>query len=316
MEGEQIERVRDFNRYYTQRFSALADRFLGRDWPIGLARLLFAVGVRCDLRDLCARLGQNRDQVRRQLAALAVQGLVVLGDRTAELTDAGLRQRDELNQRAEAGIAALLGELTGRQRRRLLAAQDEIRRVLRAAAVVVAAVPPDLPAARDCLSRYAAELDATFPEGFDAGVLTCPDEVTGTQLLATEQGRPVGCGLWLRLGPGVAEIRHLWVAPEARGLGIGRKLLGRLEVDAANRGIATVRLGTHPLLTEALALYRSAGYDDIGGYSDNAYNQLAFEKVLVRADVAGSGPGRADGTCRPPSASASRRGAVASGFRR
>ncbi|MBW6435747.1 GNAT family N-acetyltransferase [Actinoplanes hulinensis] len=316
MEGEQIERVRDFNRYYNQRFSALADRFLGHEWPLGQARLLFEVGIRSDLHDLCARLGQDRDHVRQQLGALAVQGLVVLGDRSAALTDAGLAKRAELDRRADAGIAALLGELTGGQRHRLLAAQDEIRRVLRAAAVVVEAVPPDLPAARDCLSRYAAELDVTFPEGFDADVLTRPEEVTGTQLLAVELGRPVGCGLWLRLGPGVAEIRHLWVAPEARGLGLGRKLLSRLEVDAANNGIDTVRLGTHPLLTEALALYRSAGYDDIGGYSDNAYNQLAFEKVLVRTDVAGSGPGRADGTCRPPSVSASRRGAVVSGSRR
>jgi ribosomal protein S18 acetylase RimI-like enzyme len=86
--------------------------------------------------------------------------------------------------------------------------------------------------------------------------------------------------LWMGtaiLGPGIAEIRHLWVAPEARGLGLGRKLLARLEVDAVNHAINTVRLGTHPLLTEALALYRSSGYTNIGGYSDIPYNQLAFE---------------------------------------
>lgn len=243
MEVEQIERVRDFNRYYTQR----------------------------------------------------------LGVHTDRLTD--------------DTIAALLGELTAGQRERLVAAQDEIRRVLRAAAVTVDAVAPDSPVARACLHRYAADLDALFPEGFHTGVLTRPEEVTGTQLIAWEDGRPVGCGLWIRLGPGVAEIRHLWVAAEARGLGLGRRLLSRLEVDAANHGISIVRLGTHPLLTEALALYRSSGYGDIGGYSDVPYNQLAFEKVLVTVGAAPA-TDRAAGSRRPPAASAFRRGAGASASRR
>ncbi|BEL04923.1 hypothetical protein Q0Z83_031140 [Actinoplanes sichuanensis] len=223
--------------------------------------------------------------------------------------------RRRLGTPTAEGIAALLGELTAGQRDRLIAAQDEIRRVLRAAAVVVVAVPPGSPAARDCLARYAAELDALFPEGFDAVTLTRPEEVTGTQLLALEDGVAVGCGMWIRLGPGVAEIRHLWVDAQARGLGLGRKLLGRLEVDAANHGIDTVRLGTHPLLTEALSLYRTAGYDDIGGYSDIPYHQLAFEKVLVRSE-GGPGTGRVAGMSRSPSGSASRRGAAVSGSRR
>ncbi|GIE28199.1 PadR family transcriptional regulator [Actinoplanes italicus] len=316
MEVEQIARVRDFNRYYTQRLGMLTDRFLGQDRPFGQARLLFEIGDGgSTLPVLRDRLGLDEDYLRGQLDALAGQGLIVLAGTRAALTDAGRTERADLEQRSNAGIAALLGELTAGQRDRLIAAQEEIRRVLRAAAVVVEAVPPDSPAARGCLARYAAELDVTFPEGFDASTLTRPEDVTGTQLLAVEEGVPVGCGLWIRLGPGVAEIRHLWVAPEARGLGLGRKLLGRLEVDAANNGIATVRLGTHPRLTEALALYRGSGYDDIGGYSDIPYNQLAFEKVLVSA-VAAPATGRAAVTSRSLSASASRRGATASGSRR
>ncbi|GAA4968919.1 GNAT family N-acetyltransferase [Actinoplanes utahensis] len=232
------------------------------------------------------------------------------------LTDRYLGQGSPSAERSRAGIAALLGELTAGQRDRLIRAQDEIRRVLRAAAVVVEAVPPASVIARECLARYAAELDQTFPEGFEEATLTRPEDVTGTQLVAVEDGHPVGCGLWIRLGPGVAEIRHLWVAAEARGLGLGRKLLSRLEVDAAAHGITTVRLGTHPLLTEALALYRSSGYDDIGGYSDIPYNQLAFEKVLLNPYAAGSGTGRAAGSHRSLSASASHHGAAASGSRR
>jgi ribosomal protein S18 acetylase RimI-like enzyme len=317
VEVEQIAQVRDFNRYYTQRLGMLTDRFLGRDRPFGQARLLFEIGDGasrlCALRD---RLDLDPGYLHRQLQDLADQGLVRVGEETAELTHDGRRERAELEARSDAGIAALLGELTAGQRMRLIGAQEEIRRVLRAAAVLVEAVPPGSPIARGCLARYAAELDAMFPEGFDAATLTRPEDVTGTQLLAVEEGMPVGCGMWIRLGPGVAEIRHLWVAPEARGLGLGRKLLGRLEVDAANHAITTVRLGTHPLLTEALALYRTAGYDDIGGYSDIPYNQLAFEKVLVRVSAGGHGTGRAAGMRRSPSVSASRRGAAASGSRR
>lgn len=317
VELERIARVRDFNRYYNQRLGMLTDRFLGQDRPFAQARLLSELG------DGCRRLGELRDRLdlepgylSRQLRDLADQGLVRVGPETAELTGAGQRECAELRSRSDAGIAALLGELTAGQRDRLVQAQEEIRRVLRAAAVVVEAVPAGSPVVRGCLARYAAELDGLFPEGFEAGTLTRPEEVTGTQLLAVEEGLPVGCGLWIRLGPGVAEIRHLWVAPEARGLGLGRKLLGRLEVDAAGHGIDTVRLGTHPLLTEALGLYRTAGYSDIGGYSDIPYNQLAFEKVLVRVGGAGPGTGRVAGMSRSPSASASRRGVVVSGSRR
>ncbi len=316
MEVEQIARVRDFNRYYTQRLGVLTDRFLGQDRPFAQARLLFEIGDAGRLSELCDRLDLDPAFLHRQLQDLADQGLVHVGDEVAELTHAGRRERAELQARSDAGIAALLGELTAGQRDRLIGAQEEIRRVLRAAAVLVEAVPAASPIARGCLARYAAELDAMFPEGFDAGTLTRPEDVTGTQVLAVEDGVPVGCGLWIRLGPGVAEIRHLWVAPEARGLGLGRKLLGRLEVDAASHAITTVRLGTHPLLTEALALYRTAGYTDIGGYSDIPYNQLAFEKVLVRVSVAGPSTGRAAGTSRSPSVSAFGRGAAASGSRR
>ncbi|WP_430782366.1 GNAT family N-acetyltransferase [Actinoplanes sp. G11-F43] len=315
MEVEQIGRVRDFNRYYTQRLGVLTDRYLGQARPFVQARLLFEIGDGGTLAELRDRFDMDAGYLTRQLIELDEQGLVTVRDQAAELTDEGRRECAELQQRADAGIAALLGELTAGQRERLVAAQDEIRRVLRAGAVTVTAVPPAAATARECLARYAAELDELFPEGFAPSTLTRPEDVTGTQLVALEEGRPVGCGLWIRLGPGVAEVRHLWVAPEARGLGLGRKLLGRLEVDAANHGISIVRLGTHPLLTEALALYRGSGYDDIGGYSDVPYNQLAFEKVLISV---GAGPvsGRAGGSDRPPVASAFRRGAVESGSRR
>jgi GNAT superfamily N-acetyltransferase len=82
----------------------------------------------------------------------------------------------------------------------------------------------------------------------------------GAFLLALEDGRPVGCGGVCRLAPGVAEIRRMYVAPEARGRGLGRQLLRALEREAAGLGYTTIRLETGDRQREAIGLYESAGY--------------------------------------------------------
>jgi ribosomal protein S18 acetylase RimI-like enzyme len=96
--------------------------------------------------------------------------------------------------------------------------------------------------------------------------------------VAYEEDLPVGCGAWRRLGDGTAEIRHLWVDGPARGLGLGRRLLREVEEHAHAHAVTTLRLGTHTTLTEAIALYRAAGYREIPPYDPSPYNQLAFEK--------------------------------------
>ncbi|MFC7533149.1 GNAT family N-acetyltransferase [Actinoplanes sp. GCM10030250] len=287
MQADHIERVRDFNRYYTQRLGILTDHYLGQQRPLGQARLLFEIGAGCDVRELRERLGLDSGYLSRLLRALADQQLLTVrahpGDgrvRIAELTETGHAERAELDRRSRDGIADLLAGLTETQRDQLLTAQAQIRRLLRLATVTITPVPPADPAARACLTRYAAELAARFPEGYDPAALTEPARVDGTQLLATEDGQSAGCGLWAHLEPGIAEIRHLWVAPHARGLGLGRRLLLALEDDAAAHGVTTVRLGTHQALTEAIALYTAGGYRPIADYSGSIYNQLAFEKTL------------------------------------
>ncbi|WP_433833425.1 GNAT family N-acetyltransferase [Actinoplanes sp. CA-015351] len=287
MEADQIERVRDFNRYYTGRLGLLADTYLGQDRPLGQARLLFEIGDGCDLRDLRARLALDSGYLSRLLRALEDQGLVTVDVhpsdgrvRVARLTDAGHQERAELDARSRERIAGLLHGLTHDQRDQLIAAQNQVRRLLRLSTVSIEHVAAAAEPARDCLRRYAAELDDRFPEGYDAASLTPPAEMTGEQLLAYEDGRPAGCGLWTHLETDVAEIRHLWIAPEARGLGLGRLLLQHLEDGASADGVTTVRLGTHTALTEAISLYRRSGYHEIANYSASPYNQLAFEKHL------------------------------------
>ncbi len=72
---------------------------------------------------------------------------------------------------------------------------------------------------------------------------------------------PVGCGALLFHGDGIATLKRMWVAPRVRGTGLGRRLLVALEDAAARRrGVTVIRLETNLSLTEAIAMYRSAGY--------------------------------------------------------
>ncbi|WP_308121069.1 MarR family winged helix-turn-helix transcriptional regulator [Paractinoplanes bogorensis] len=285
---DQIESVRDFNRYYTQRLGVLHDHYLGQGRPLGEARLLFEIGAGAGLRDLRARLGLDSGYLSRLLRSLGDQGLVTVGPdpadgrvRIATLTTAGLRERADLEARSRESVAALLGSLTAAQREQLVEAQERIRRLLRSATVTIEAVADDDPEARGCLHAYGKELGLRFSSGYDPATLIAPGTLgDGTFLLAREDGRAVGCGLWQR-SPAFTEIRHLWVSGDARGLGLGRRLLAALEQDAAAHGVDVVRLGTHRALTEAIALYRAAGYREIPPYDASPYNQLAFEKELV-----------------------------------
>ncbi len=72
----------------------------------------------------------------------------------------------------------------------------------------------------------------------------------------------------------------MWVAPEARGIGLGRRLLAELERLAYERGARTIRLETNKNLSEAIELYRSSGYREIPPFNDERYAHHWFEKRL------------------------------------
>jgi DNA-binding MarR family transcriptional regulator/GNAT superfamily N-acetyltransferase len=303
-----VSRVRRFNRSYTQRVGALESRFLGRDRPLGEARVLWEIGRDGrEVRDLRRRLDLDSGYLSRLLRSLEAAGLVTVGQgptdrrvRTARLTGAGLAERALLDRRSDDLATSLLAPLSPSQRRRLVGALDEVERLLEVGLVTIDLVDPGLPAARRCLQAYYDELDRRFPSGFDAGRSrqTAVEDMrppAGAFLLATVRGDAVGCGV-LRFHPGAAtEIKRLWVAPEARGTGLGRRLLARLEQHAGEQGGTVVRLDTNATLTEAIALYRSAGYHEVSAFNDEAYADHWFEKRLdgrtgrPRRDVSASG---------------------------
>lgn len=138
--------------------------------------------------------------------------------------------------------------------------------------------------AQSCLRRYFDEISSRFPSGFDPGAGGTVDVEDflppGCMLVARLSGEAIGCGALRPLGDGVGEIKRMWVSPAARGLGVGGRLLAELEHNARRRRMRVVRLDTHDSLTEALRLYRTAGYREIDRFNDNPYAQRWFEKTL------------------------------------
>ena len=82
------------------------------------------------------------------------------------------------------------------------------------------------------------------------------------------------------MAPGVGEIKRMWVAPSARGLGVAQRLLDALEAQARAAGLHTLRLDTNRHLVEAQRLYARNGYAEIARYNDNPYAHHWFTKHL------------------------------------
>lgn len=283
-------RVRDFNRFYTQRIGVLTDRYLGQR-PLGEARLLYEIGGTADVSAVRTRLGLDSGYLSRMLRSLERQGLIELCPhpadaraRIAALTPAGQAARSELDTRSEQAAAGLVDPLTPAQRERLATAMDEVQRLLRLAAITIQPVAAASAAGRSCLHAYAHELSVRFPEGYDVSELTPPEKFTppqGVLLVAFDGLDGVGCVGLKTLGPGVGEVRHMWVHHRLRRTGLGGRLLREIESQALSLGLPTVRLNTHKVLPEAVAMYRTAGYAETDAYSDDIHGQLSFVKYLA-----------------------------------
>lgn len=288
-----VARVRSFNRTVTQRIGALADEYLARGRPLGASRVLWEVGDDgADVRELRRRLDLDSGYLSRLLRSLEREGLVTVsphpGDarvRTVRLTAAGRRERALLDERSDELARSLLEPLDDEQRERLVAAMTTVERLLLAGLVQVSVADPASPAAQRCLAAYYAELDARFDSGFDPArsIPATVEEVTepaGLLLLAWLREEPIGCGALKLHGRDPAEVKRMWVAPSARGMGVGRRILRELERAARERGVTVLRLETNRALREAITLYGSAGYVETAPFNDEPYAHHWFEKRL------------------------------------
>lgn len=294
MEDDPATVLRRFNRSFTPRIGVLDESFLGTGRPLAAARMLFEIGLEDGtiVRSLRRRLDADSGYVSRLLRSLEGEGLIEVRDdpgdgrrRIARLTDAGRCAWDELDRRSDAIAADLLEPLTTAQTTRLVEALETVDRLLGCSSIVTEMVDPSSVLADHARRRYFAELDERFRDGFDATDDSADERSRmapprGAFLVLLDDGVVVGCGGLHRLDGGPAEIKRMWLDPRLRGLGMGRRLLADLESAARDLGCSDVVLDTNDVLTEAIAMYRAAGYEPTERYNDNPYADLWFRKQL------------------------------------
>jgi DNA-binding MarR family transcriptional regulator/GNAT superfamily N-acetyltransferase len=294
MTATEVAQVRRFNRAVTQRVGALNEDYLARGRPLAEARELWEIGEEgCEVRALRSRLGLDSGHASRLLRSLERDGLIEVatgpGDkraRSARLTPSGLAERADLDRLSEELASSILEPLDSAQRERLVAAMREVERLLTSALVEIREIDPATPDARECLRSYFAELERRSGSPFDpnVGATAKPHEIrppAGVFVVAYLRDAPVGCGALKHFGDGVSDLKRMWVAEPARGLGLGRRLLTELEARAGEHGSRIVRLETSRLLTEAIALYVSAGYVEVPAFNDEPFADHWFEKRLA-----------------------------------
>jgi putative acetyltransferase len=133
---------------------------------------------------------------------------------------------------------------------------------------------PDVVALLESSDAYMAALyPAESNHLLDAASLMRPEV---TFIVARADGRAVGCGAVVDSGEGWAEIKRMFVSPAARGRRLGRRLLEELEAIAAERGATKLRLETGGKQPEALALYASAGFVEIGPFGKYGPDPLSI----------------------------------------
>lgn len=291
MTPDPIARMRRFNRAVTQALGALDTSFLGRGRPLGSARVLNAIGHgMTEISAIRAYLGLDSGLMSRLLRGLEAEGLIETVEdrmdarrRTAQLTPAGAAEFAAYETLSNEQAKHFLARHSAPEA--LLAAMDLVASTLASPQIMLQETDPRGEAAHYCLSEYYAELNRRFAGGFDVNLSRDPDAAAmmwprGAFLVAMSDGLPLGCVGLKGDGSAIGEIKRLWVAPAARGLGLARRLMEGAEALAPERGMKTLRLDSNSALPEAAALYRRSGWREIPRFNDDPYPDLFFEKEL------------------------------------
>jgi GNAT superfamily N-acetyltransferase len=142
----------------------------------------------------------------------------------------------------------------------------------------------DSPDAVAMQEAFFAELRRRYPEREDASPPPVdPDQLVpprGAWIVVRRDGVPVGCAGIKPLDDEAGEIKRVYLAPEARGGGLARRLMAHLEDRARGLGYRILRLDTGSAQPEAYRLYTSLGYREIDDYNQNGLASHWFERAL------------------------------------
>jgi DNA-binding MarR family transcriptional regulator/N-acetylglutamate synthase-like GNAT family acetyltransferase len=276
-----VDDVRGFNRFYTRVLGLLRPDLAGSPFGLTEARVLFelAHGDDVAVSDLRRELDLDAGYLSRILSGFTAAGLVAREQAASDgrrqlvrLTSDGQRAFAELDRLQARAIDALLAPLGEAQRAELVAAMDQIRRVLdgpprRTGLVLRAPEPGDMGwVVERHGARYAAEYgwDATF-EALVAHIVADFAERHDTKREAawiTElNGERVGCVFCTAADtPDTAQLRLLLVEPSARGSGVGTRLVDECLRFAERSGYSRITLWTNDVLLAARRIYERAGF--------------------------------------------------------
>jgi DNA-binding MarR family transcriptional regulator/GNAT superfamily N-acetyltransferase len=279
-----VQDIRTFNRFYTNVIGALDySRQLYAPYTLTESRVLYelAHSPRTDAADLRAELSLDAGYLSRILNKFEEAGLIERAPsdtdprrRRITLTARGRETADLLAERANESVGTLLSTVPAADRTRLAEAMLTVREILsegrrprREDVVLREPGPGDL---GWIVSRNAALYAAEFGwntdyEGLVARIVADFAEDHDPHLervwIAELDGRPVGCVMCVRdEAPGTARLRLLLVEPEARGLGVGDRLVRAVIDFARGVGYRELVLWTNDVLTAARRIYQRHGF--------------------------------------------------------
>ena len=278
-----VAAFRGFNRFYTRLIGVLDERLIESGFSLTEARVLFELGLRAERSagEIASELSIDPGYLSRILRKLEDGGLL---DRSAAPTDArqailrltrkGKSALADLDRRSSAQAAGILDKLTPAQRVTLVRSMGEVKSVLddrperQAPFILRSHRPGDM---GWVIQRHGhlyaqeygwdatfevlvAKIAADFIERFDAKRENC--------WIAERYGEPIGC-IFLVQHPQehtTAKLRLLLVEPSARGLGLGKALVGECVQFARFAGYKKITLWTQSILFAAHKIYQKAGF--------------------------------------------------------
>lgn len=276
-----IEAVRRFSRFYSRQIGMLSEGLLDSSYSLTEARVIYELAHHGETSatELRGLLGLDAGYLSRILAKLGRAGLIDKERSAADgrrsilrLSAAGQEVFAMLNGRSRNQIAELLGPLSEMDRETLVTAMGTVERLLGGGSetrVPYLLRPHQVGDLGWVVHRHAVLYNQEY--GFNADFEALVAKVAGEFLtnfkperercwMAELEGTVVGSVFVVENSAEVAQLRLLLIEPQARGLGLGRRLVAECIRFARSAGYLRMRLWTNDCLTAARALYLRAGF--------------------------------------------------------